>query len=116
MGLFDRESRLRRFEEEAKERAGRLEVLEAEVKMWPPARTKKLTERYMIGFGEGKPTSWPKAFVWEWKRAGGEEEQDAVFKKYVDRLTFSPQFGFTKETATRRLLSALAKEERGEEV
>ena len=117
MKLFDRERRLRGLERETERRRGRLEVLEEEIKMWPPARSKFPSGGYPTGYGFGeeeRPTSWRKAFIWEWERAGSEEEQNEVFAKYVRKLYTNPTLGFTKESAARRLLSVLASKQRGE--
>jgi len=118
MAFFDRESRLRRLEREAEVGERELRILKEEVKMWPPARARMPSGGYpsRYEFGEvEKPTSWPKAFIWEWEKASSEEEQNEVFARYVSKLYHSPTLGFTKETAARRLLSVLAQKEKREE-
>jgi len=119
------ERRLESLREENKRRQEELESLDRELelaerkrKAWKPLK-KELTRESSLPFGdmgEERHVSWPKAFVWEWTNASSEEEQMEVFKKYVNRLTYSQQMGFTKETAAKRLLSILARQEKEGEV
>jgi len=122
------ERRLESLREENKRRQEELESLDRELelaerkrKAWKPLK-KEVTLGKGTGFPLGEfresvtPSNWARAFLWEWNNTDSEEEQTEIFKKYVDKLVFGFKVGATKETAARRLLSILARQEKEGEV
>ena len=110
----DLEERLSRVEA-SKERGEReLETLRQRKEVWKPVTARKATGSYISTFEGEKPKTLRESFLWDHDRATTEEEQYEVFKHYVDKMTFSRERGFTKETAGKRLMSWLAKRDKEE--
>jgi len=109
--LVERLSRV----EASKERGEReLETLRQRKEVWKPVTTRRASGSYISTFEGEKPKSLHKAFLWDWDKATTEEEQNEVFKHYVNRMTYSPEYGYTKETAGKRLMSWLVSRDKEE--
>jgi len=105
--LTEKRERAEASAEEARERVG----------TWPKVQLRRAPTGFLTRFeGEEKPTGgWRSQFKWYWKQAGTEEDQQEVFKHYLNKLTYSPDLGYNKETAGKALMSEIARVNREEE-
>ena len=94
----------------------RAEKAEWERASWPKVTLAKVTPGYLGRFeGEREPRNWIQSFEHDWKQAGSEEGQQEVFKHYLDKLTFSQELGYNRESAGRKLMGILARMRKEEE-
>ncbi len=117
MSFFRRKTFDERLEElAASERSGEreLETLGKIKEIWKPITSRRAGDKFISSFEGEKPKSLHKSFLWDWDRAGTEERQSEVFSSYLNKMTYSPELGYSKRSAGERLISWLAKRDEEE--
>lgn len=123
MGILDRfrKSELETVTEQAEKAEARVEKARGraeKVGSWPKVTLMpRGAPSYLTGYvGEREhPTgSWKQQLRWDWLQASDEEAQQEVFKHYLNKLTYSQDLGYNKESAGRAIMSEIARMTREE--